>query len=65
MTEKLTMDNAVLTCVHVLEKKAKPEYHTEDDSYVCSSCRDLHDKEKDLDLTGKYLKMVHRRCLIE
>jgi len=61
---KLTMDNAVLTCVHVLDKTAKAEYSTEDDSYVCTSCRDEY-SEKGFDKTKHNLRMVHRGCLIE
>ena len=62
MIEEL-VGSVVLVCTHVLDKTAEAEYQKEDDSYVCSNCRDLHDKEDDLELTKPFLRMVHRSCL--
>jgi formylmethanofuran dehydrogenase subunit E len=33
-------EDMVLTCQHCIEGSRQPEYHKEDDSYVCSKCRD-------------------------
>lgn len=53
-------EDMVLVCKHVLDKSAEAEYHKEDDSYVCTKCRDNHAENPD-DLSN--LSMAHRSCL--
>jgi hypothetical protein len=65
---KLTIDNSVLTCVHVLSNKAKYEYIKEGqeknacESFTCSNCLDLN--EYDPDQAMKSMRVVCRECFV-
>ena len=52
----------VISCIHVINQKADAEYIKEDDSYVCSNCRDLL-ADKGFDAVKDLTRVVHRSCL--
>lgn len=62
---KQEWDIMKVTCVHVLDKTAPPEYMVEDDSYVCSNCRDMMQKKSDIVKVKPSLKIVHRSRLTQ
>lgn len=54
-----------ITCIHVLEQGAKPEYHKSDDCYVCSGCRDYHAEYGFTEEAQSKLKPIHKDCLLQ
>lgn len=60
--EEAKKQDLVIACIHVLDQKVDAEYHKEDDSYVCSSCRDLL-SSKGFDAVKDLTRVVHRSCL--
>lgn len=63
--EIIEKEDIVLVCNHVLNKTKDAEYHKNDDSYVCSNCRDIHAecKRRCKKQCLQNLAMVHRECL--
>lgn len=55
-------EDMVMVCQHVLDEMAEPEYNKEDDSYVCTRCRDMLEK-KGFEYIQQVLCFVHRSCL--
>jgi len=64
---KLTLDNSVLTCIHVLNRSEKYEYIEQTseavESFTCSDCLDF--TERDNEGVMKFLRLVCRKCFIE
>jgi len=65
--EQLTLENSVLTCIHVMNNTEKYEYVPEDskatESFTCSKCLDL--TSEDSKAVMKFLLCVCRKCFLE
>lgn len=55
-------EDMVMICIHVQQQTAEAEYMKEDDSYVCSDCRDRM-RDDGFDAMKDNLVFVHRSCL--
>ncbi|MDX1371939.1 MAG: hypothetical protein R3321_05685, partial [Nitrososphaeraceae archaeon] len=64
---ELTLENSVLTCLHVVNKERKYEYIEQSDgcveSFTCSGCLDM--LEENPEEAKKYLMCVCRKCFVE
>ena len=69
MCENVSIDNSVLTCVHVINDHVKYEYVQEDkkigacESFTCSNCLELNATNKNKAM--KNLMIVCRECFIK
>ena len=57
-------DNMKMVCIHVFKNHAQPEYLEEDDSYVCTPCRDRF-ADEGFESISPLLSFVCVDCLIE
>ena len=52
----------VIVCVHVHAKTREAEYNKEDDSYICSLCRNIAE-ERGWKFLLDDMMSIHRSCL--
>lgn len=54
-----------ITCIHVRDENAKPEYLKDDDCYACSKCRDYHAEYGFTEYAKSMLIAVHKDCMLD
>lgn len=61
----MTDDHTDLTicCLHVFNKESEPEYNEEDDTNICTKCRDLTDEVGWETFGIDNLRTVCRECM--